>query len=204
MRRNQTSSSAWCWEIIIVCSEQFKQSDVSEGSSTLFFKVWYILEWPESAAQSATGGSAVRISLYRGLCSMLQQALSSFSWILLSIFYSIHPLLSPLLPLLWSDFCHPLLQPLAVFYSRTNGSWLLLFKYICPTIAQYMLTVSVSCNTATCFGVHTSSSGSFLLLMRKLQIYIYLYIYKYIYIYLYKYIYILIYTRWYMVIKQKW
>ena len=37
------------------------------------------------------------------------------------------------------------------------------FFYICPTDAQYTLTMYVSDSTAACFDVYTSSSGSLLL-----------------------------------------
>jgi len=46
-----------------------------------------------------------------------------------------------------------------------------IFYYICPTNAQYMLTISVSYSTATCFDVYTSSSERFLFCILKFQSY---------------------------------
>ena len=44
------------------------------------------------------------------------------------------------------------------------------FYYICPTHAQYMLTITFLYSTPTCFDVYASFSRSFLLCMLKLQI----------------------------------
>ena len=43
------------------------------------------------------------------------------------------------------------------------------FYYICPTNAQYTLTISLSYSTATCFDVYASSSGTLLLCTLNLE-----------------------------------
>jgi len=50
-----------------------------------------------------------------------------------------------------------------------STSLFIFFNYICPTNAQYILTVPASYSTPTCFDVCTPSSGSFALCTLNLQ-----------------------------------
>ena len=113
-----------------MCSEQFKWSEVSYGSSTLFFRVWYILEWhiPEDQKPQFSRILAVALWAYQLLeWTVLSAGECSILLPVDFIGYSFHPLLSPLLPLLCSDLSHPLFEPFEVFYSRTNSSCLLTY-----------------------------------------------------------------------------